>query len=108
MTDIQKRELLPCPHCGGEAVEGDHGNYQEAFVHCQSCDSYMQGNKYNVVEKWNKRELTAREAKRYTEEFEEELGVVIAEAYVMIPKGSCWEDATDTLTEAAIKFIKGN
>lgn len=50
--------------------------------------------------------------KEYTErlesvEFEEELGVAIAEAYVMIPKGTCWEDATENLTQAAINIIRG-
>lgn len=60
-------ELKPCPFCGGEACEGDHGDYLEAFVYCQSCDLYMQGNKYNVVEKWNKRVRKEEQDKR-TEE----------------------------------------
>lgn len=76
-TDKQDDDLLPCPHCGGEAsfgvVEDDHTNFGGRYIDCATC-----GASTNLVfpckgdverelrERWNRRTPPSAEQQTIT------------------------------------------
>lgn len=105
-----------------------YNQWWEAF--CISCEAHLgwrgsfgiprTDTEKEAIEKWNTRapvtvsaawdgwQASERRLMEMLEskEFREDLGVAIAEAYVLIPKGMPWESASEKLEEAAIAAIQ--
>jgi len=109
--------LLPCPFCGGEpfSEECHWQEHQGWHVGCTSCEicpivSASSGDDPCIdampeaAKAWNTRVTPTPDFDN--KQFREDLGVALAEAYVLIPKGMPWESASEKLEDAAMKIIR--